>query len=113
MEAKHTQGPWHVGMRSGANSNIIYARDGETEFDDNTICSVYRMFQHCEIEEQRDSVGVANARLIAAAPELLEALKKLRSAFIVHTNWNGDPLAEVADANRVIAKAQPQEGGEA
>jgi len=43
--------------------------------------------------------------IIEQRAELLEALKKLRSAFIVHTNWNGDPLAEVAEANRLITKA--------
>lgn len=49
--------------------------------------------------------AIADAILRAAAPELLEALKNLKSAFITHTQWNGEPINEVAIANALIAKA--------
>lgn len=48
---------------------------------------------------QRDE----DARLIAAAPELLIALRDLRQAFMVHTNWSGEPPAEVLNVDRLIA----------
>jgi hypothetical protein len=61
-------------MRSGANNNIVFAHDGADQHHDTSICSVFGMYQHCDFHEQKDNEGLANARLIAAAPELLEAL---------------------------------------
>jgi hypothetical protein len=75
MSAQHTPGPWEVGMRGGFNANLICDRSGEDEHTDNAICSVFGMYQHQDIDEQKYSKGLANARLIAKAPEMLEALK--------------------------------------
>ena len=80
--SKHTPGPWEVGMRGGFNANIIFDRSGEDLHSDNGICLVYGMYQHQNIDEQKDSKGLANARLIAAAPELLSELKNLRRAYV-------------------------------
>jgi len=71
----HTQGPWHIGMRNGANGNIVFAHDGADQYHDTSICSVFGMYLHCDLHEQKDNEGLANARLIAAAPEILTALK--------------------------------------
>lgn len=76
--SKHTPGPWEIGLRNGANSNTIYARNGETEHDDSTVCSVFRMFMYCDMSEQKDPIGIANARLIAAAPNILDELVAAR-----------------------------------
>lgn len=56
MSAKHTPGPWKLGP------NSIDVRDGH---EDNIVTLPYH--EHIASETQE-----ANARLIAAAPELLE-----------------------------------------
>lgn len=68
MEAKHTPGEWsqHPNVRGGINIRCPWG----------IICAVHsgRMFEPGSptIAEQR-----ANARLISAAPELLEALQRV------------------------------------
>lgn len=59
-EIKHTPGPWHVGMKPGP---IVYGPKGEQVSPLNIML---------DPEEAK-----ANARLIAAAPELLDALKSV------------------------------------
>jgi hypothetical protein len=67
--SKHTQGPWTVGTTEYRfNANMIYA--GEE-----IVCSVYGIPSHRAVNECQPSTGMENARLIAAAPDLLEALK--------------------------------------
>jgi hypothetical protein len=61
--------------------------------------------------DQREAVIAANerqmadAKLRAAAPELLDALQAITSAFLSHTQWNGEPPEEVKAARAAIAKA--------
>ena len=70
MDAKHTSGPWHV-------------RDGDSRFlfvlfvDSQTEGSVCKIAVNAHSE--------ANAHLIAAAPELLQALEHLR--FTTQEGW--------------------------
>lgn len=59
MTAKHTPGPWHVGMRPGP---IVYGPEGEQ------IANMH--VPMLPAEEHR-----ANARLIAEAPAMLDALR--------------------------------------
>lgn len=59
MEAKHTPGPWHVYKGRG-----LYV-------DSSTAGLV------CKVAENRSAEKEANALLIAAAPELLEALREV------------------------------------
>lgn len=61
-EVKHTKGPWHVG---GKASVIIYSPDGHAVAN----AEVYHTHFGGVAETQ------ANARLIAAAPEILKSLK--------------------------------------
>lgn len=51
-----------------------------------------------------DSDVSANARLIAAAPEMAEALELLSAAFMSHTKWNGEPPVEVVNARAILAR---------
>lgn len=63
-EVKQTPGPWHVGMKPGP---ILYGTKGEQIAD---------LRGHW----LEDSEHMADVRLIAAAPELLEALKVAQKA---------------------------------
>lgn len=67
MSTKHTpftQGPWHVGERKQA--SVVYDESGYA-------------IANAEVYHGKHSYdeSLANARLIAAAPELLEALRAL------------------------------------
>lgn len=44
-------------------------------------------------------------RLADVNADLLEALQALESAFMVHTRWNGEPIAEIKAARAAIKKA--------
>jgi hypothetical protein len=101
MSTQHTPGPWEVGMRGGFNANMIYDRSGDDLHSDNAICSVFGMYQHRDIDEQKDSKGLANARLIAAAPDLLEALKDALCAL----ECCGKDFPAATKASAAIAKA--------
>ncbi len=59
----HTPGPWHTGNIVG--ERYVFAADGYAVAD----ATVYH--------RNHDDQHIANARLIAAAPELLEALETM------------------------------------
>ena len=98
--SKHTPGPWQTDQ---AEHDAPY-QDIRIHAGKGSICSVWidDAPLHDYNAEQR-----ANARLIAAAPDLLEALKQTRDAFI------GISIEVQADALRVaraaIAKAEGEE----
>lgn len=77
--SEHTPGPWKIGR------NIIGVRD-ETGFK-----------RHIAAVLWDDEQGKADARLIAAAPDLLEALRALL--------WKPDGWVEQENARAAIAKA--------
>lgn len=58
--SKHTPGPWNIGTKNGAR---VWSENGETLIADADVS-----------ESLRKEIKKANARLIAAAPELLEML---------------------------------------
>lgn len=60
-EATHTPGPWAIGKYGK-----VTTPDGETLLVDGV-----------SLPMNHDPEAIANARLIAAAPELLEALEKM------------------------------------
>jgi hypothetical protein len=96
---KHTPGPWKVGSRSNGEfyKRNIAGADG----------------YHVALTSSREDAEVeANARLIAAAPELLEALRELQTIVnlaIADGDWivDGacDPDACMMRAEDLIAKA--------
>ena len=66
--SKHTKGPWHVGVGNGEGS--VFADEGRARMEQGgttlyPICNVNRGWDEAE--------DAANARLIASAPDLLEA----------------------------------------
>ena len=76
-EQKHTPGPWIHGSPCDGetySANIVFDGDG------GAVASVYGLPINKTLEELdpiMDAEGIANARLIASAPELLEALEEL------------------------------------
>ena len=108
-----TPGPWRL-KTTGNFGNAIEAFRGVVgEYDDGW--RVVAMYQHCEptglwAAEQENAA--ANARLIAAAPELLAALERLHddTADYIHINNIGDPYQNqnMRDARAAIAKARGQ-----
>ena len=107
----HTPGPWNFAraVKPGANeenNHLIY--NGEKRH----IAEVFQYQEHDFIIELAEAS--ANARLIAAAPELLEALKEIAKGEgpysmdrLTHANNTIENM--IAIAQQAIAKA---EGGE-
>jgi hypothetical protein len=86
---KHTKGPWHIGAGNGEGS--VFADTGRTRLEQGgttlyPICNVTRGWNEAE--------DAANARLIAAAPDMLEMLHEVLALL-------NNPDADGTDANRV------------
>lgn len=100
--SKHTPGPWHVGIGNGQGS--IFPDIGRTRLEAGGTA----LYPIASINSGWDAVeDTANARLIAAAPELLEALTMVRDADDNH-KLDGlpiIPLAARAKIGAAIAKA--------
>jgi hypothetical protein len=88
MTTKHTQGPWLISEEQGDNY-VISSASNELE-----ICTVW------------EDPHKADARLIAAAPDLLEALCKLAELYDAMGAPRG-PCRIIADA--AIAKATEEQ----
>ena len=90
----HTPGPWREGIEG---NNRVYSPDGRGD-DSGLIAVVYK--------------GRGNIRLIAAAPDLLEALDRLLGAYIALArsgdcgSWSPENDDEVVSARAAIANAK-------
>lgn len=109
MTAKHTPGPWHIGPKPHGHCRIYATGEGhaiartyDTEMNGIGVCAL------------TGPMNEANARLIAAAPELLDALtqivecEKRRAADLRHREaWKLVKFSEgrIAQAEAAIAKA--------
>lgn len=80
---KHTKGPWKIGKR--AMDTIFSGDDAIADVFPNVVS------------------GKANARLIASAPELLEAVKELIEICITEGNWE---TKQASKFRNLIAKAE-------
>lgn len=111
--AGHTAGPWRVDVNGGEDWSVDY--DGPSS-QYMTICGGRRAPVAFAVEPNafRDGEIEANARLIAAAPELLEALKAAIGALEFsqdyHRDLGNEDQAFAADrldaARSAIARAQ-------
>ena len=96
--SKHTLGPWKV--IDGDQHDHVFAE----AFPNKRICNVFGGLK-CPS-------GAANARLIAAAPELLESLKFLLARYVQIANsgdagfWDPEKEPPVMEARAAIAKAE-------
>jgi hypothetical protein len=103
MSTKHTPGPWFV----GANTN----NDGGVSIvsDEARVCVVDAIgkFPRGQGWNHQDAARDANARLIAAAPDMLEALKAISEVGIreIH-DWQAIAERMQATALAAIAKAE-------
>ena len=101
--SKHSSGPWSVPHFADGKSvcSCAYAFNGGGQ--------VVAQVQWGGSDELSKDEAVANARLIAAAPELLEALiamEREKSEYMIRNNL-GDPALERTNklARAAIAKA--------
>jgi hypothetical protein len=101
---KHTPGPWHIGRRAG--NPAIYAQDGAEVAQMLTVTN----------DDWRD-----NARLIAAAPDLLAALERAEALLRIACNPGIDKNVTLCasscqwaanEARAALAKAQGEGGAE-
>jgi hypothetical protein len=92
---KHTPGPWHR-VKHGDNESEVYDINGKSKDGVMTmLAEVHHDWQEWEEFE-------ANARLIAAAPDMLEALKKARTCMSIP-----DCVMEL-----IVAAIRKAEGGQ-
>ena len=99
--SKHTPGPWIGAGPSFGDPLPRYTTSIMTEWeheDDGFIEICEFPFHH------HDGENEANARLIAAAPELLETLEAVTDALAGHELNNGD-VSAINKARAAIAKA--------
>ena len=99
IDTHHTPGPWRVFEHSWCDTSI--GAPGTS----NAICSLDINHATEESQEADEAQMAANARLIAAAPELLEALQRLSAQCErLRMAWQLESDAE-RTARAVIAKA--------
>lgn len=94
MEQRHTSSPWHVDWRS-PNDVRICSSEGPRE----SICWMANWLPEFQAEVQ------ANARLIAAAPELYEALERLLD-HIERIPYRDPANMRLGDTNPFIDRAR-------
>lgn len=104
---KHTQGNWTpLAPRPNHEAWRIFATK--------PYCDAWRIFADSKLVamvielDNEHAETEANARLIAAAPELLEVLKQMVSIVVIHSNATGNNFAwaELDEARAAIAKCQ-------
>ena len=102
--SKHTPGPWEVvnnpPNEDGSTATSIYGSD---QYVADVYCG------YAGSKNMPNAEAAANARLIAAAPELLEALDGMIQVYGGDRDWNGPKhsteLELIAMARAAIAKA--------
>lgn len=88
MKTKHTSGPWYYSNYAGT----FMLQDGPY-YEDNLILSYDEAFSNIDME-----TAEANAKLAAAAPELLDALEYAVKAMKIVTSSAIKPFIERAES---------------
>lgn len=89
---KHTPGPWEASLNVCETRWLIYTQEQSLR---------HRGYLASTAETNEDSE--ANAKLMAAAPDLLDALKELVTVAESHISC---PCPEIDEARAAIAKAE-------
>ena len=97
-QTQHTPGPWNVGD------------DSPNEYEGPTVENIDTVIAVIPIDDINDSSPEerANARLIAAAPDLLAALEQLKALAeegVIHRNETGKPQWSLTDEIKNITRA--------
>jgi hypothetical protein len=98
MKAKHTPGPWKLIELS--HKFIIPAIEVEFPRSHSTDSAQSRKLQ------SERAFELANARLIAASPELLLNLKRIVNLYAKHSELDAYECEIIAKCSRSIAKAE-------
>lgn len=98
----HTPGPWEAGLPGEADR--ITADDGTKYHRRRTVAWVAT---HDAYRDMNNEMAQGDARLIAAAPELLEACEEMLSA-IESLAANGEAVTRFYGWRAIIAKAKGQ-----
>lgn len=93
--SKHTPGPWKKVIDSGGQINIV-APDGYN----------LAVIPDPNQEGGRGEEDFKNGDVLAAAPEMLEALKLIRSSLSIEDEENLNNWTAVHAMDQVIAKAE-------
>ena len=109
--AKHTPGPWMVDVIRADLPGYVLISTASQDHDPNShhigLAQVVWSMEDDRTEGNNSPQCEANARLIAAAPELLLALKDLVTTFdALHPEVRGIPGTTIALAHAAIAKAE-------
>jgi hypothetical protein len=112
-ESKHTPGPWQIKNDYTERHIVIANVDGETFTDGTSSCSydfVCDTYGDGDDDSRSMAVAIANARLIASAPDLLAALTLCQSALAMmiapDAIKNTTVLNAFAQANEAEAKSR-------
>jgi hypothetical protein len=119
MKIEHTPGPWFVRycddesfmcMTVISSSDHGPSNNSVFENEDDTIAVVYHQCNPTVKSEEPDEAD-ANARLIAAAPDLLNALKKVIDDLALRAKIKGEKSLDISDgilycAQKAINKAE-------
>jgi hypothetical protein len=95
METKPTPGPWYIKTRQARFDPTVVIEDGVCGPDGEQI-------KVCGMTLTSSAEAKANARLIAAAPEMLEALREI---IAVAEGKHLRPIMGIDAVRRAIAKA--------
>lgn len=101
-EGKHTPGPWEYVRDEDGSFDVCQQTGAPITTWSSDVCRVYQING-----TQPEDVAEANARLIAAAPELLEALELLVEDFTEQGDYEDyERLKSVIKTRAAIAKAR-------
>lgn len=95
QQTQHTPGPWHAGQGNG--EGCVFTDEGRMRLEAGGT-TLYPICRVIDFEGERD----ANAKLIAASPELLQVILEVREDIAAENHVSDRTLEMIA---QVIAKA--------
>jgi hypothetical protein len=102
MSAKHTPGPWFIHPSNSEEWSCHILSPNAPKWPYDTIASIREMYgENCTTPGAHS----ANARLIAAAPDLLEALQRIMPLALSGHFGGSDSTLDIEKARAAIAKA--------
>ncbi len=104
MSQKHTPGPWSIRKPKLPDLRQVEDRLICADVDDGNRLHVAEVYQYQnDNNNEADGTALANAALIAAAPDMLEALREIRDIF----NNEYDNIEEVDECNTILGFTRP------